>query len=194
LRKVRGSGSVLLSLLVLALSTEFSESLVKDPAFLDTHVASVQLADEASGKAFVLRFGGQEFEPDLGLPVFRYVNASRSEVLDLVMHPGGSRYEIMQFRIRRARPAEPKATAAAGLASFRTGRGVYLGLTVAEVIQVLGNPHQQSGRGDDRVLVYRCDSAATCPVLKQVNMPAYEATYTFRRGALDAVECGYPYP
>ncbi len=181
--------------LVVALSCGLRQSAgPADTSFVDTHVGAVSLADEASGKAFVLRYGGHEFEPDLGLRVFRYVNAGKNEVLDLVMHPGGVRYEFMVFRLRRPRGAEATTATVAGLESFRSGRGVRLGLTVAELARVLGAPLRQSVSGGNGVMVYRCTSQATCPTLKQVNMPAYEGKYSFRGGILVACEWGYPYP
>jgi hypothetical protein len=191
LERVRGGGSVLLSVVAVALCAAASSPVA---LFIDTRVGPVQLADEVSGKAFVLQFGGNEFEPDAGLPVFRYFNADRTEVLDLVMHPGGLHYEMMQFRIRRTRSAEPKPVPVAEQGSFRTGRGVHLGLTVEELIRLLGPSHQESGTGGDRTLIYRCTSATSCPVLTRVNMPAYEGKYSFRSGVLVAVECGFPYP
>jgi hypothetical protein len=163
-----------------------------DPRFLDDQVGPVQLADVASGRAFVLRFPGPEPEPAFGLTVYRYTNANRSEVLELFCHPGCERYEFMEFRV--GAPADAKGAPATSLASFQSGRGVHLGLTVEQLIQLLGKPHGEKSEAGARILLYHCSSSTACPVLGRVGMPAYAARYSFRSGVLVAFESGYPYP
>ena len=68
-----------------------------------------------------------------------------------------------------------------------------LGLTVDEVVALLGAGVRR-GRGAEVRLKYSCSSAQTCPGLRGVNMPQYEATYRFRDDKLVAFEGGYPYP
>ena len=186
---------MLWAVLVLALGRGFSSAATaEDPPFVDTKVGSVQLADEASGKAFVLRFGESHPETQFGFAVFSYANASRSETLELVAHPGGMLHEFMEFRLARTGRGNARGTVAAGEASFHSGRGVHLGLSIEELIRLLGKPHDEVPDGGDRTLVYRCTSPTTCPVLSRVNMPAYEGRYSFQDGALVAFRWGYPYP
>jgi hypothetical protein len=163
-------------------------------SFVDVRIESVELGNVATGEAFVRRFGGEESEPDAGFSLYRYLNASKTEVLDLVMHPGGVRYEFMEFRLRRTKTSESKSSPVVAVDSFRTGRGLRLGLTAEEVLRILGAPHQQTSSGKRRTLQYRCTSRVTCPVLKLVNMPEYYGTYSFVSGILVSIESGYMYP
>ena len=167
-------------------------SAAADPRFVDDQLGPVQLANVASGGAFVLRFPGSEPEPEFGLTVYRYTNASRSEVLELFCHPGCERYEFMEFRVQAG--SEAKGAAVTSLTSFQSGRGVHVGLTVRQLIQLLGEPHGEKSEAGVRTLFYRCSSSAVCPVLQRVGMPAYQARYSFRSGVLVAFESGYPYP
>ncbi len=165
-----------------------------DPQFVDTQIGPVQLADQASGRAFVLGAGGHEPEPRFGVTTFRYANKSKTETLNLVKHPGGVRYAFMQFRVGRADGSEMQRMATVGLDTFRSGRGVHLGLRAQEVIRLLGQPNEQRTDGTDRTFFYRCSSTETCPVLKRVKMPQYAGRYSFKGGLLVAFEVGYPYP
>ena len=98
-----------------------------DRRFVDTQMGPVELADEASGKAFVLGAGGHEPESRFGVTTFRYLNTSKTEALDLVMHPGGARYAFMQFRVGRAGGPEMQRMATIGLDTFRSGAACTLG-------------------------------------------------------------------
>ena len=169
-------------------------SLAKDPGFVDPQVDSVRLGDAASGKAFVLRFNGKGFEPSVSLWAFRYLNAGKTEVLDLIMFPGSVAYEFTWVALRRPRAAEPSATPIPGCKSFRSARGIHLGLSVEEVIALLGAPQKRTHQGTGQTLVYRCTSLTLCPILREVNMPEYEGNYVFRDGILVNCEWGYPYP
>jgi hypothetical protein len=180
--------------LVLGLGLAAAEPMAGNPQFLDLRVESVGLADRASGEAFVRRSGGRESESDGSLPTIKYANPATGELLALVMHPGGLRFQFMEYRIRRMHPGEAAGTRVVGGESFRTGRGVHLGLTAEELVRTLGAPHKQTRKGHRRVLRYGCTSSATCPILKEVNMPEYSATYVFQDGVLVDVEAGYPYP
>ncbi len=173
-------------------STESRE--IGNPQFIDLRVSSVELGSVPTGEAFVRRNGGREVEVDGGLPLYRYVNTPKTEVLELVMHPGGQRYEFMEFHIRRPSPAEVQVCPVAAVDSFLTGRGLHLGLTIDEVVSVLGAPQQQAGSGRSRGLHYRCTSPKTCPILEQVSMPEYHGRYFFADGKLVTVESGYAYP
>ena len=168
-------------------------STTGEPQFVDLRVGSVQLGSTASGEAFVRSFGGHEVEGDGGVAEFRYLNGTKTELLELVMHPGGERYQFMELRVRRPSSSELQSTQVAGIDSFLTGQGLHLGLTVERVTRILGAPHTQTSSGRSRGLHYRCTSAG-CPFLKKVNMPLYHGNYFFADGILVSLEAGYEYP
>jgi hypothetical protein len=165
-----------------------------DPPFVDIHIGSVTLASASSGQAFVSRFPGHVREVDGSLPFVRYVNAANTELLDLVLHPGGQATEFMEFRVRRFRTADAPTAAVASVDAFRTGRGLRLGLTVSEVVDLLGPPDQRTSSGRSEGLHYRCASARRCPILQRTNMPLYYGRYFFTDGHLAAFEGGLQYP
>jgi len=169
-------------------------SAADDPQFVDIHVDSATLATASSGQAFVSRFPGEIREVDGSLPFIRYVNAAKTEVLDLVLHPGGQPSEFMEYRVRRFRPADAPVAAIATVDAFRTGRGLHLGLAIDEVIDLLGPPDQRTRSGRSEGLNYRCASAKRCPILHRTNMPLYYGSYFFTDGRLVAFEGGFQYP
>lgn len=169
-------------------------SAAEDPQFVDVHVDSLTLASASSGLAFGSRFPGQIREIDGSLPFVRYVNASKTEILDLVLHPGGQSSEFMEYRVRRFRPADAPAAAIPTVGAFRTGRGLHLGLGVDDVIGLLGPPDQRTSSGRSEGLNYRCASAKRCPILQRTNMPLYYGRYSFTDGRLVAFEGGFQYP
>jgi hypothetical protein len=164
-----------------------------DPKFWDPVVSGITLEDVRSGKAFVMRHDPLAQEPEDDFPQFRCLNADGTEVLELILHYGSERYAFGQFRLRRPTPAEATRGKRAAVPSFVTGKGLHLGLTIEEVIALLGAGQRREHSGEVS-LRYFCDSVQACPGLQRVNMPQYEAIYRFRAGQLVSFEGGYPYP
>jgi hypothetical protein len=164
-----------------------------DPKFWDPVVSGVTLADVRTGKAFIMRHGPVGEEPEDDFPQFRCLNADGTEILALILHYGSERYAFGQFRVWRPTPAEATQGKRAAVPSFVTSKGLRLGLTIEEVVASLG-PGQRSDHPGEVRLRYFCDSVKACPGLQRVNMPQYEAAYTFRHGRLVSIEGGYPYP
>jgi hypothetical protein len=164
-----------------------------NPAFLDPAIAGVVLGDDQSGRAFVEQYGTPLRESTLPLTPLRYVSSANTEILELVIHPGDVVNSFAQFRVIRANGARGPATPTR-VSSFVSVKGVHLGLTLPDVVHLLGPPSQRVGTGGTVTLEYRCTSRADCPDLARVNMPEYEGRYVFRLGVLEQFEAGYPYP
>jgi hypothetical protein len=177
---------------LIAAAAALGGSASKDPRFIDSRVETVVLGDTSSGQSFVSRLGGNAVDIGGGMAVFRY--AGTAELLELVAYPGGEPYQFWEVRLRRGRGTEPNAKLVAGGKPFRSGRGIQLGLTISEVVRLLGEPQEQSETKGRLNFVYRCTSEATCPALKRVNMPEYKGRYSFLDGRLVECEWGYPYP
>jgi hypothetical protein len=163
------------------------------PKFWDTVVSGVTLEDVDSGKAFVMRHSPIAQEPEDDFPQVRCLNADGTEVLELILHYGAERYAFGQFRVRKPSPAEATQGKRTAVPSFVTGKGLHLGLTLDDVVALLG-AGQRRERSGEVSLRYFCDSPQACPGLQSVNMPQYEAIYRFRAGQLVSFEGGYPYP
>jgi hypothetical protein len=163
-----------------------------DPQYWDTVISGVTLEDPVSGRAFIMRHPTAADEPADDFPQFRCLNADGTEVLYFILQYGAERYQFAQFRVRSASSVAVKSEKSS-IPSFVSGKGVRLGLTIDRVVQLLGPGVRQERQGEVS-LKYSCSSAEACPGLRRVNMPGYEAIYTFRAGKLVAFEGGYPYP
>ena len=164
-----------------------------DPQFWDTTIAGVTLEDPRTGRAFVMNHPTTADEPADDFPQFRCLNADGTEVLSFIMQYGDQRYQFAQFRVRRASRREAAQGERSAVQSFATGKGIRLGLTIDRVLELLGPGARKEGKQQVR-LTYSCDSVKTCPGLGRVNVPQYQAIYTFRGNELVAFESGYPYP
>ena len=79
--------------------------------------------------------------------------------------------------------------------SFKTGRGVELGMTVAEVEGLFGSCFKSRQKnGPDLFLEYQIDNADKDPELKEFGYPVYYAEYEFKKGKLIRFRFGFAYP
>jgi hypothetical protein len=164
-----------------------------DPEFVETEVAGVLLGDRASGKHFTSRHGEGKVEDD-GYVHHRYLSASASEVLDLTSYPGGVKNAFEKVEVRRSEPSDVRRLPQLPLPGFASRRGIALGLSRDEIVALLGQPHSVAEKDSRIILSYRCDSRKRCPILKRVNMPAYEARYVIEADKLVQFSIGFPYP
>jgi hypothetical protein len=165
-----------------------------NPTYWDPVIAGVTLEDARSGEAFVRRHALETIEPEDDFPRVSLLNSDGTEVLELLQHYGAERYAFGQFRVRRLSAHDAGRGTKDAPASFLSGKGVRLGLAVEELLDRLGARAQRTRDGQQTTLRYSCSSTQACPGLIRVNMPSYEATYTFQNGKLVSFEAGYPYP
>jgi hypothetical protein len=164
-----------------------------DPEFVETEVAGVLLGDRASGTRFTSTHGKGKVEDD-GYIHHKYLSGSASEVLDLVFYPGSVKNTFDKAEVRGASPLDVQRLPRLSLSGFVSRRGIELGRSRDEIVALLGRPQSVAEKDGRVILLYRCDSRKRCPILKRVNMPAYEARYVFQADKLVEFSLGFPYP
>jgi hypothetical protein len=174
-------------------SSEASKSDASDPAYVETGVADVTLADARSGEQF-LETNGPGTTSDDGLFHNFYSNGPGSEILDLVRHPGGVRHSFSEA-IMFLSDWFPLGAPRTKDDVFVSSKGIRLGLSPSEVRRALGRPHKVKAEKSGKLTYkYFCDDPVKCPSLAKLNMPTYSATAVFLRGRLVHYSFGYDYP
>jgi len=166
------------------------------PAFLEDTVAGVRLADAGTGSQFFEQFGRFEpKEPDLPNVYHQFLNTAGDQILSLEEHPGSVADEVMIITVRRATAkAKTTKTASTTIDAFVSAKGIRLGTSSEQLIQLLGEPHEQIP-GDKRTTVrYLCSEPARCRILSEANLPRYEAEYIFADDDLVYFRLSLPYP
>ncbi len=156
------------------------------PEFVETEVAGIRLSDQASAETLL----GPSPVPDqeeFGFGYYRFTNTSGSELLTLVVHPGGHRLEIGEFHVG-APPDEHSFPVFPGADTFSTGKGIRLGMLQSELVGILGEPHRKKGSQ----LAYHLEGESA--FLRRYNMPSYRATYVFEGEFLKEFSFGFDYP
>jgi hypothetical protein len=170
-----------------------SKPRTADPTYFETGIGNVALLDPNSGEQF-LNINGIGTTSDDGFLQTFYSNASGSQILDLVRHPGDVRYSFSEASIFLSDGfplGAPELTAKA----FVSSKGVKPGLRPTDVRRILGKPWRIT-KGKEGRLTYRyfCDDSARCPSLAKYKTPSYSATVIFERGRLVQYSFGYDYP
>lgn len=158
------------------------------PRCVDTSVAGIAIKDPASAEAVV----GREIalvEDDLLYAL--YTNNARSEQLRLIFHPGDIRHSFSEFEVKGVRSPGRGAKVLSTVSSFRTAKGIHLGMSKREVMAVLGKP---KGNSRAATLEYRLDDIASTPFLQRYNMPIYYGRYRFKGNRLVEYAFGFEYP
>ena len=123
-----------------------------------------------------------------------FLNSDKSERWTLIGHPGDA-HTGFEMRLARAK-AEDQGYPALDVAHFATGKGVTLGMSPAELAQLLG-PGKAVKQGASLRVEYEIDPDRypwNQRFGKRCGFPGYAAEYTFVDGRLAAFRFGSPYP
>jgi hypothetical protein len=159
----------------------------------DLSVYGIKLTDGESATKQV-GAGPDLVEDDDDLPHARFVSKDGAQELILFSHYGAGPDEYAEAEVR---PAGTEALTLKELPTeaFVTGRGIALGMTLAEVVDRLGSCRLARERsGALETLHYVVAGADTDPELKGFGYATYYAEYQFRSGKLMRFRFGFEYP
>jgi hypothetical protein len=163
------------------------------PIYIETGVAGVELMSSDSGGRFI-ELNGIGTTSDDGFLHNFYKNATGTEVVDLIQHPGSGRHsfaEVILFRPDWFPLGAPRIKDK----SFSSSKGVKLGMGASELRRILGKPHKtKTEKSGEVTYTYHCEDAKKCPSLTRHNMPSYTAKAKFIHGRLVEYSFGYDYP
>lgn len=160
----------------------------------DSIMAGVLLRDTTSAIAVLGRVPSEELlEDHRDMPRASFFNQDSTEILTVYIHYGGYRNEYCELRI--SIPEASPVRAALPIVRFTSGRGVRLGLSVAEVVQIFGNtPARDIGNNGNVRLSYTIKDSATSTFLQRFNYPSYYASFMFEHDRLTDYRFGFEYP
>jgi hypothetical protein len=102
--------------------------------------------------------------------------------------------EYAEVEVRQAGP-EALALKDLPVESFKTGRGVELGMSVAQVQALFGTCFKSRQKtGDELFFEYEISDADRDPELAKFGYPIYYAEYEFKKGKLVRFRFGFAYP
>lgn len=156
----------------------------------DTSILSLKIRDAISGKNFI---GNQKLGSG---EEYRFYTNDFQQFLSLTQHPGDGQYQISIFKVGYAKK-EDYGYKKLNVDTFKTEKGMRLGMSKAEIVSRLGNCYAalDSTKGYME-LYYRIEAPGDTKtnILRRQNMPIYYASYKIRTGRLEAFEFGFEYP
>lgn len=159
----------------------------------DVTIIGLKLTDgESATKAVGSVVRLEESEDDL--PHARFVSTNGSQELVLFVPYGADSNEFAEVEVRIA-GAEALALKDLPIESFKTGRGVELGMTIKQVEALFGRcAKSRQKNGDEFFIEYEIENADRDSELKGFGFPVYYAEYEFERGKLIRYRFGFAYP
>ncbi|MDH3920504.1 MAG: hypothetical protein OEU25_20265 [Rhodospirillales bacterium] len=157
------------------------------PQFLDLSIARIALLEPASTTRRLGAAPHLDHEA-LGFSYYRYRNATGSQAITLIGHPGDIRFSIAEVQISRRRADDVLPAFPNGVRDFVSGKGIKLGLSRAQVLEILGPPTAEIRSSIE------CRAEGHAAILSNFSMPSYVGTYHFEQGLLTEFRFGFPYP
>jgi hypothetical protein len=163
---------------------------IKNP---DISISGVTLTQRESAVA-VVGSGANLVESEEDLPHARFVSSNGAQELVLFAPYGAVEDEYSEVEVRAAGP-EALVLKDLPVDTFKTGRGVELGMTAPEVEALFGNCFKsREKKGQELFFEYEIDAADRDPDLKTYGFPVYFAEYEFEKGKLTRFRFGFAYP
>jgi hypothetical protein len=156
----------------------------------DTSILSLSIRDAKSGETFIKsdKPGSQD--------EYRYYSKNLQQLLSLTQHPGDGKYQISIFRVEYAKK-EDYGYRKLDVDTFKTEKGIMLGMSKADIINRLGNCYAGLDSTKEYMeLYYRIEAPhdTKTHLLANHKMPIYYASYKIRNGGLEKFEFGFEYP
>jgi len=159
----------------------------------DVSIAGIVLTDSESAIKIV-GAGAKLAESEDDLPHARFVSSNGAQELVLFAHYGAIDDEYAEAEVRVAN-AEALALQDLPIESFKTGRGVELGMSVAQVQALFGTCFKSRQKtGSELFFEYEIENADRDGDLKNFGYPVYYAEYEFNSGKLVRFRFGFAYP
>jgi hypothetical protein len=159
----------------------------------DLEIAGVKLTDRDSAVA-VVGSSPNLVESEDDLPHARFVSTNGSQELVLFAHYGATEDEYAEAEVRYAGP-EALALKDLPIDSFKTGRGVELGMSAAQVQALFGTCFKSRQKtGQDQFFEYEIANADRDRELMKFGYPIYYAEYEFKKDKLVRFRFGFAYP
>ena len=127
---------------------------------------------------------------------YHFYSSMDNETLTLTQHPGDGKNQIAVFSVTFSDKAD-HGYKELNIDTFKTEKGIKLGLTKEQVIGKLGYCYAVVDSTKDCIeLYYRIENPkdSRTKILEANNMPIYYATYTFCKNKLRYYEFGFEYP
>jgi hypothetical protein len=161
------------------------------PQEADVTVMGIQLNSTKSA----VKVLGERIEVIDGddMPRAEFLNSAGTEWLALVQHYGSEGYSFQEIEIVPAGPRTPAtAKKLPKVEKFVTGKGIHLGMTKSQLVQILGDGFViEKGRGE--ILTYGVYDEKS-PFLQFFRQWRYYGRYTFKKEKLAAIAFGFEYP
>lgn len=180
---------ILASLLVVPGAAE-SKCRIKNP---DVAISGITLTKRDSAVS-VVGSGADLVESEEDLPHARFVSRSGAQELVLFAPYGAVEDEYSEVEVREA-GAEALVLKDLPIETFKSGRGVELGMSVGEIEALFGKCFKSREKtGEELFFEYEIEGADRDPELKDFGYPVYYAEYEFRNGKLKRFRFGFAYP
>ena len=127
---------------------------------------------------------------------YKFYSKLESETLTLTQHPGDSKNQISIFKVEKSNKAS-YGFKELNFDTFKTEKGIKLGLTKKQVIEKLGNCYAPIDSTKNYIELYYLieqPKDSKSKILKKNNMPIYFASYRFWNDRLEKFEFGFEYP
>jgi hypothetical protein len=159
----------------------------------DVSISGITLTDSDSAIK-VVGSGANLDESEDDLPHARFVSTNGSQELVLFAHFGAIDDEYAEAEVRISGP-EALALKDLPMDSFKTGRGVELGMSPGQVQALFGTCFKSREKtGSDLFFEYEIENADRDSELKDFGYPIYYAEYEFKSGKLVRYRFGFAYP
>jgi len=159
----------------------------------DISISGITLTDRESAVNVVGTNANLEESED-DLPHARFVSTNGAQELVLFAHFGAEEDEYAEVEVREA-GAEALALKDLPIETFKTGRGVELGMSARQVQALFGTCFKSRQKtGPDLFFEYEIEGADRDPELKNFGYPVYYAEYEFKRDKLVRFRFGFAYP
>lgn len=159
----------------------------------DLSISGIQLTDVESAVK-VVGTSPPLYDSEDDLPHARFVSTNGAQEMVLFAHYGAVPDEYAEVEVRIA-GAEALALKDLPIESFKTGRGVELGMSSSQVLALFGSCLKTRQKTRSELFIeYEIANADRDPELKDFGLPVYYAEYEFQNDKLVRFRFGFAYP
>ncbi len=147
---------------------------------------------ESAQNAFGIKLEPED--PDAMRPRMSLCNHDKREKLILDFYERDTASVISELHVERVQtPHVECVVPPQHIERFTSGKGIHLGMSKKEVIDILGKGYKEHTHPDELIISYRIDDKDAA-MLQRHNAPAYYGQYHFKENRLVKYEMGFEFP